>query len=145
MNIENFVHERIDQFFCTDDLTCTVSTLKILSEHFQIDVPTAVYDAAIGMHGAGQSGAQCGLVEGALMFLGIIGRQRGIDEEDIITACADYAALFEKRLGSLICSILRPEGFSDDNPPHLCRERACVAVLLDIDFIDKFLSRQNKA
>jgi len=28
-------------------------------------------DAAVGMHGAGKYGAQCGLVEGSLMFIGL--------------------------------------------------------------------------
>ncbi len=145
MNSEEFVQRRIDQYFCDQELTCTISTLRILSEHFNVDVPPAVYDAATGMHGAGQYGAQCGLVEGALMFLGVVGRQRGFDEDDIVNACHDYAAYFDKRLGSLICAVLRPEGFSDDNPPHLCRDRACVALLMDIEFITKFLAGRSSS
>ena len=31
-------------------------------------------DAALGMHGAGKYGAQCGLAEGTLIFLGTFGR-----------------------------------------------------------------------
>lgn len=41
-------------------------------------------DAALGMHGAGGYRAQCGLVEGALMFIGIWGKMHGKEEAEIV-------------------------------------------------------------
>jgi undecaprenyl diphosphate synthase len=39
------------------------------------------------MHGAGGYRAQCGLVEGALMFIGVIGKARGLSNEAVVQAC----------------------------------------------------------
>lgn len=79
-----------------------------------------VFAAATGMHGAGRYGAQCGLVEGGLMFLGLWGREMGKTQEWITEACNAYAQGFERRFGSLLCRELRPQGFIDGQPPHMC-------------------------
>ena len=44
--------------------------MRILSHLFSFPLEEQTLDAAIGMHGAGGLGAQCGLVEGSLMFIG---------------------------------------------------------------------------
>jgi hypothetical protein len=35
---------------------------------------------------------------------------------------------FEKQFGSLSCRELRPEGFSSDNPPHICEDLSRRAI-----------------
>lgn len=95
------------------------------------------------MHGAGEYGAQCGLVEGTLLFLGIIGRQMGIPDNEIIIGCKEFASNFEKQFSSLLCSILRPEGFSKKNPPQLCEGLTNRAICFNIEFIENFVSKYD--
>jgi len=71
------VQQRVHEYYWRDDANCATTTLKILSETLAVEVCDQVIDAALGMHGAGGYRAQCGLVEGALMFLGIAGRHGG--------------------------------------------------------------------
>ncbi len=92
------------------------------------------------MHGAGLFGAQCGLVEGSLMFIGIIGRQKGKSVDDVEPLCFEFAEKFTKKFGSLLCRELRPEGFNDDNPPHLCEPRTIDAISFAADFISQKFS-----
>ncbi len=120
MIIDDFVKSRVAQCYWQNDFNCATTSLKILSEYFSIDLNSQIFDSALGMHGAGKYGAQCGLVEGPLLFTGILGRSLKMDDESIIKACNDFAGAFEKRFGSLQCSILRPQGFSPENPPHIC-------------------------
>ena len=135
MTIEKFVEDRVHKYYWKDDINCATTTLRILSEAFDIELNEQVMDSAIGMHGAGEFGAQCGLVEGALMFLGIAGRAKGIPDEDIVKSCQDYARQFEVDFGSLQCRVLRPQGFKPDNPPHLCEGITREGVVFGIKFI----------
>ena len=141
MDLQHFVQERVRNLYWDRDVNCATATLLILSEKFDITLSDQVIDAAVGMHGAGAYGAQCGLVEGALMFLGIIGRSRKIPESDIVNACKEFAAGFEDQFSSLLCSILRPEGFSEKNPPHLCEKFTCEAVCFSIGYIAELISK----
>jgi len=100
-----------------------------------MDIADQVYAAAAGMHGAGGYRAQCGLVEGMLMFLGIAGSKTGLSRKETAAACYQYAEVFEKQFGSLLCRDLRPEGFSANNPPHLCENLTCRALLFAVDFL----------
>jgi hypothetical protein len=109
--------------------------LKILSSIFSMELADQVIDAATGMHGAGSYQAQCGLVEGTLMFIGIIGKRIGLTDEEIETYCYNFAYEFEQHFGSLVCRELRPEGFNPDNPPHLCEEITKQAVLFTAYYI----------
>jgi C_GCAxxG_C_C family probable redox protein len=145
-----FVQTRIHEYYWQDDVNCATATLKILSEKFHIPLHRHVLDAALGMHGAGEYGAQCGLVEGGLMFLGIFGRDQGIPDEDIVAACKDFALQFEKRFGSLLCAVLRPQGFRPENPPHLCENLSWEALAFDIRFVSNLaqgphINREPKA
>jgi hypothetical protein len=139
LKTEDFVRKRVAHYYWRDDINCATTTLKILAEHFDLPLSKQVVDAALGMHGAGEYGAQCGLVEGALMFLGILGRSRAIPDDDITSSCRAFAGGFEKRFRSLSCAILRPAGFDPRNPPHLCEDFTCQAVGFTIDFVQETL------
>ena len=141
MKTEEFVKTRVFKYYWKDDINCATTTLKILSEVFEIELNKQVIDAAIGMHGAGKYGAQCGLVEGTLMFLGIFGRENNIPDNIIVDSCREFANQFENEFNSLQCSILRPEGFHPDNPPHLCEPLTCKAVEFSINFISALRER----
>ncbi len=137
--ITQLVTDRVTHAYREEDLPCTPTTLRILSELFEIELSDQVYEASIGMNGAGKYGAQCGLVEGALMFVSIVCRQRGMSIDETGQACNDFAASFEAKFGTLICRELRPEGFSEDNPPHLCEPRSIDAITHAIAFVaDRF-------
>ena len=139
MEIEAFIRNRVARYYWRDNINCATTALKILAEHFDYPLSEQVIDGAVGMHGAGEYGAQCGLVEGTLMFLGIMGRSRGISDDAIISACRTFAARFEKRFRSLSCAILRPAGFDPRNPPHLCEDFTCRAAGFSMDFLQEFL------
>ncbi len=138
-----FIQEKVKEYYWNDDINCATTNLKILSEKYDIELSYQIIDSAIGMHGAGQYGAQCGLVEGTLMFIGIMGRKLAIPDNDIINACNEFAQQFENKYKSLSCDVLRPKGFSVDNPPHLCEDFTCQAVQFNIEFVAKF-SAGNK-
>jgi hypothetical protein len=109
--------------------------LKTLAEIFEINLSPQVIDSAVGMHGAGKFGAQCGLVEGSLMFMGIFGRERGYEDKIIVNSCYNLANEFQKDFGSLVCRDLRPQGFNPENPPHICEELTKKAVRFTANYI----------
>lgn len=137
MELESYIKKNVEDYYWNKDLNCAITMLKILSKIFDIKLSSQLVEAAIGLHGAGKYGAQCGLVEGALMFLGTFGKQRGLSEEEIIDNCYKFAFGFERHFGSLACRDLRPEGFKPDNPPHICEELSKQAVLFTVEYIDK--------
>lgn len=143
MTTEELVKDRVHKYYWEDDINCATTTLIILSEVFAVKLSDQVIDSAIGMHGAGEFGAQCGLVEGTLMFLGIIGRAERFPDEDIVQSCQNFARQFEIRFGSLQCKVLRPQGFKLDNPPHLCEGITREAIVFCIDFVSERLRRES--
>jgi hypothetical protein len=143
-NVEDvgaFVQCRVHDDYWNEDLNCATTTLRILSGRFGTQVHGQVLDAALGMHGAGGYRAQCGLVEGALMFLGLCGRAHGLPDEEVVAACHAYARAFEERFGSLLCRELRPQGFRPDDPPHLCEGLTCQTILFDIAYVSDLAHR----
>ncbi len=126
-----------------EDLNCATAALMVLSRAFSLSLDKQVVDSALGMHGAACFGAQCGLVEGPLLFLGIYGRHRGWDDDAVRKACYHYADRFQSEFGSLLCSRLRPGGFSDSDPEHLCEDITAKAVAFAVDYLEEILSRDN--
>lgn len=143
MNTDKFIQERVKNYYWNDDINCATASLKILSEKFNTPISDQIVDAALGMHGAGGYGAQCGLVEGTLMFIGILGRNLNIPDDEIVAFCSEFARQFENRFKSLLCSILRPESFALENPPHLCEEFTCETIEFSIDFISRLSKNCN--
>ena len=136
------IDEKVRQYYWQDDLNCATTTLRILSEIFSVTLSDQVLSAAIGMHGAGRYGAQCGLVEGTLMVLGSVGREHRLPEESIVDQCREFARQFESTFHSLSCSRLRPEGFRKDNPPHICEKLTCTAIEFSRDFVSQWMERE---
>jgi hypothetical protein len=136
-----WIKQHVHESYWERDINCASTTLEALSHWFGLPLDEQVFDAAVGMHGAGGYRAQCGLVEGALMFVGLAGRAQGLDDEAIVAACYRFAAQFEARFGSLSCRDLRPQGFAPDNPPHLCEGLTCDAILFDVGFLSAWLGK----
>ena len=135
MQYREYINERVHVLYWNDDLNCATTTLITLSEIFHINLNSQILDAAIGLPGAGRYGAQCGLVAGTLMFIGIQGKENGLEHEAIVSKCNNFAKEFEKEFGSLNCRDLRPEGFKPDNPPHLCEEITKKAIMFTLKYL----------
>lgn len=131
--IENEVHK----YYWHDDINCATTTLKVLASHFSVILSEQVIDSALGMHGAGKYGAQCGLVEGTLLFIGIFGRIKKLDDQKIVKTCYGYANEFEKIFSSLLCNEIRPEGFNKNVGEHICEDITVNAIKFSIEFISK--------
>jgi C_GCAxxG_C_C family probable redox protein len=132
---EEYIREKVYTYYWDEDVNCTTVMLKILSELHNLKLDLQVLQSAIGMHGAGGFGAQCGLVEGSLMFIGIWGKETGLSTEKIVNLCYRFAKDFEQEFGSLSCGKLRPQGFNADNPPHLCEGLTNKAVKFTAEYL----------
>lgn len=139
MDTTELIEQRVREYYWVEALNCATTSLKILSEIFEIQLAQQVLDSALGMHGAGCHGAQCGLVEGPLLFIGILGRARNMPDDWIVKLCRQFAQEFEGQFTSLLCRELRPQGFSPDLPAHLCAALTCDAVGFSASFIRKRL------
>lgn len=132
--IEKCVH---DEYYLRDT-NCARTSLICYSHIFNIDVPKSVYIAAAAMHGAGGHRAQCGLVEGALLFIPLYVRHLGLDEAMAVKCAYDFASFFEEKFSSLTCFDLRPNGFNASDPPHLCEALTVNAIESGCEFLSSY-------
>jgi C_GCAxxG_C_C family probable redox protein len=137
MKIEEYIKERVSDYYWRENVNCATTVLNTLAELHEINLDRQVIHSAIGMHGAGGFGSQCGLVEGSLMLIGILGKEKGVPAEEIINVCYCFAQEFEGKFGSLSCKELRPQGFKPDNPPHLCEGLTNQAVQFAAEYLER--------
>jgi hypothetical protein len=130
-----WIREMVRKSYREEDVNCATAMLRVLARSRGMELHPQVFAAATGMHGAGCYGAQCGLVEGGLMFLGILGREKGLSVAGIEAWCRAFAAGFEDGFGSLSCSVLRPQGFAPGQPPHMCEDLSVRAVSWAVDWV----------
>ena len=135
----NDIAERVHELYWDKDYNCAKTMLLCLGERFGVPLETQTLHAATGMHGAGRFRAQCGLVEGALMFTGILGAAYGMSDKETASRCYRFAESFTARFGSLACRDLRPGGFQPSDPPHACERLTVEAVLFAIEFMKHLL------
>ncbi len=135
METRQWVAGEVRRHYWQENVNCARTVLAILAELGGVTVHPQVAAAATGLHGAGGFGAQCGLVEGGLMYIGIAGTARGLDDEAIGDLCQEFAAGFTAALGSLICRELRPEGFGPEVPLHACEGRSVDAAMYAVRFM----------
>jgi C_GCAxxG_C_C family probable redox protein len=132
-NIANYVHE----FYWEQDINCARTCLLTLGNLFDYKIEEQTVQAAIGLHGAGGFRAQCGLVEGALMFMGCYFSSRGKTDDEIAALCYGFADSFTKGFGSLRCFDLRSNGFTPEDKPHLCEDLTIRAIEYAQQYIAK--------
>ena len=132
---EQYIRETVHALYYGQDLNCARTTLHCLSHLFKTPIEEQTFLAAAGLHGAGGYRAQCGLVEGMLMFIGIRLAALGKSNDEIVSACRQYAESFEKEFGFLRCRELRPQGFNADDAPHMCEGLTCRAILFGYKFL----------
>ena len=127
--VQQWACERVHQCYWQNDWNCARTQLVLQCEAAQLSLPALWAEAMAGLHGAGGYGAQCGLVEGMLVFLGLQGALAEESAEEISLRCRDFAAAFEARFGSLLCRKLRPQGFPQDGPSHACETLTAQAAV----------------
>ena len=135
MTIEEYVSSRVRQAYGDAEIPCAPTSLQILGELFDQDIHEQVLQASRGLNGAGQHGEQCGLVEGPLMLIGLLSHRRGLGQDDLYRVCSDFAEAYAGWFGSLLCRRLRPGGFNEDDPPHLCEPLTLDSILFSARFI----------
>lgn len=132
-------HEQITAWvhhcYWDKDINCARTTLFCLSELCRLPLHTQISQAAVGLNGAGRTGGQCGLLEGALLFLGIRGAASGKTDKEIVSLCGQYASAFRQRFGGTDCRELRPGGFRKGDPPHRCEGITVDATCFAWDFV----------
>lgn len=133
--MKEYIMNRVHELYWENDINCARTTLICLSELFKIAVEPQTIWSAAGLHGAGGYRAQCGLVEGALMFIGIYLHSLGKEDDEIVSVCYNFAAAFDKAFGSLRCFELRPTGFSENDPPHMCENLTCNGIEFAYQYI----------
>lgn len=129
------IKDRVHELYWDHDINCARTMLTCLCEICGVRLERQTYSAAVGLHGAGGYRAQCGLVEGALMFIGIYFSEKGFPETETVDICYRFAEVFTEKFGSLKCYDLRPNGFVDSDPPHLCEGLTCSAIEFTCEFI----------
>lgn len=134
-NIEDKIKQYVHIYYWEQDINCARTMLLSLANLFHVDINQQTINAAIGLHGAGGYRAQCGLVEGGLMFLGVVGYNMGKTEAEIVSLCYSYADAFKKEFQSLQCFDLRPSGLNKNDPPHMCEQITCRAITFAYQFI----------
>lgn len=112
----NHTENKVHALYWNQNLNCARTMLLCLGDRFHVAIAPQTLQAAVGMHGAGRFRAQCGLVEGALMFAGIIGSCDGHSDKDIESLCFRFAEAFTNRFGSLLCRDIRPDGARPSGP-----------------------------
>ena len=137
-NWEEYVAEKVHYFYHEAGINCAEGTLSLLSDIFGVELEDQVYDSAVAMVGAGKYGAQCGILEGCMMFASIYAKQHGLVKKQIVPMIYNWSAKFEKEMGSIVCKGLRPYPFTpEDAPKHLCEPITVKGVGLAVKFIQE--------
>ncbi len=133
--LEEKIKELVHKYYWEMDINCARTTVNCLGCLFDVTINPQTLNAAIGLHGAGGFRAQCGLVEGSLMFLGIYYSHKGKTDAEISSICYQFADVFMNYFSSLKCYDLRPNGFSEADPPHACESLTVKAITFTYNFI----------
>ncbi|MBR5882076.1 MAG: C_GCAxxG_C_C family protein [Mailhella sp.] len=128
-------NELIHHLYHDKDYNCAITTLICLGKEFGVEINQQVLDSAICLNGGGRFRGQCGLVEGALMFIGICSTARGMKKKDMMKIAYGFCEGFTSRFGSLLCRDLRPGGFQKDDPKHLCEPLTKETVAFAVDYL----------
>ena len=104
--MDDIIKEKVHKLYWDLDINCARTVLTCLGELFQVEINEQTMNAAIGLHGAGGYRAQCGLVEGALMFIGIYLSTRGKNDKEISEICYCFAEDFLKQYGYGLVSLI---------------------------------------
>lgn len=134
------VEKRLHELYWIHNYNCSMAMVTCLSEFFKEEINQQTVNASRGLNGAGRFRGQCGLVEGALMFIGIYMAKDNNTREGtdiVVNMCHKFASQFTETFGSISCFDLRPNGFREDDPSHFCEKISAKAILFAFNFINK--------
>ncbi|QJW48778.1 hypothetical protein HA075_26130 [bacterium BFN5] len=94
--MQDLINARVHDYYWKQDLNCAITTIKTLAELFPMDIHPQVIEGTFGLN-AGRCGTQCGLIEGALIFIGIYGSQKKIIGSKQKTLCLRFSNEFDAR------------------------------------------------
>ena len=137
--------QRVHELYHGRNWNCAGTMLACLGEAFDTPVSSQPLHTVLRMHGAGGFPGPCGLVEGALIFIGIAGTARGLSDNEVESMSFRFAEAFRTRFGSLLCQELRPGGLSRPGPPHVCESLTVEAVDFTVNFMQNDLFAQAEA
>ena len=87
MGTQERIVDLVHRCYWERNANCAYTTLYCLEHLTGQPVHPQLYQAVRGCHGAGGMGGQCGLVEGALLFLGLYGEVLGKNDEEVVALC----------------------------------------------------------
>ncbi|MGH0054060.1 MAG: C-GCAxxG-C-C family protein [Sphaerochaetaceae bacterium] len=141
MNEKLLITSMVHTLYHENNTNCARTMLLVLAKLFDQNLEKQTLQSAVALHGCGGHRDQCGLVEGAVMFLGIYFLGKGWEEQQVVRLVYMYAEHFKETFGSLLCRELRPRGFSKEDPPHVCEELTVRAIT----FTHQFISGVNRS
>ncbi|MFP4395040.1 MAG: C-GCAxxG-C-C family (seleno)protein [Anaerolineales bacterium] len=106
MTSSEWLQEQVRLYFTSGRYNCTMTTLKVLTDAFGTPLHPQVLDAARMVPGAGGTGGLCGLVTGALMFVGLWSAQHHIPRDRLRPLTRGMIAEIRERFGSVQCEVL---------------------------------------
>jgi len=139
MDIANFVDKQVHENFWEKDLNCSTNILMLLAEIKSIKLDKQVIHSVAGMDGLNPLKVPCGLLSGALMFLGIFGREKNIPNSQLSRHYYEYSKYFQRKFGDTSCKNLNSKKESLGLLPFSCENLTKDVVIFTIDFIDKHL------
>ena len=107
--IQELIQQRVATLFSTGENNCAMTVLRVYSEIFETPVDAQVIDAAWCMPGAGGVKHLCGLVGGAVMFVGVWGAQQELHRKALSPITRALNGAIQEQFGSLDCRDLRRE------------------------------------
>ena len=106
MTSSAWLREQVRLYFTSGKYNCAMTTLKVLTEVFEVPLHPQVLDAAQVVYGAGNTGGLCGLVTGALMFVGLWGAKHHIPRDRLSPLTQGMVTQIRERFGSVQCEVL---------------------------------------
>ncbi len=92
------------------DLNCAETILYICNEYFEMSLPSSTIRLSSAFGGGMCIEDTCGTLTGGLMVLGFLFVKNKAHEDSLIKCIVnDYFKLFELKMGSLNCKILKDE------------------------------------
>jgi C_GCAxxG_C_C family probable redox protein len=107
--MNEIIQRRVSEYFTSGRYNCAMTSVTVLSELFDVPVHPQVVKAGQVMPTVGGTGGLCGLVSGALMFVGVWGGQHGLSREELKPIARALVTAVEERFHSVDCRDLRPD------------------------------------
>ncbi|MBN1260425.1 MAG: C-GCAxxG-C-C family protein [Anaerolineae bacterium] len=107
--MNSLIAQRVAELFVSGRYNCAMTSLAVLGEVFDIPLEPQTLAAARCLPAVGDTGGLCGLVSGALMFIGVWSAAHGFHRSDLGVATAAFVAGVYQVFGSAQCCDLRSE------------------------------------